>query len=269
MESSPPSQRVEGNLLERAYLQLGTLGSGNHFIEVSRDEEAAVWVVVHSGSRGVGNRLAETHIRVAKHLCREAGVALEDQDLAYLAEGTAEFDAYIEDMQWAQHYAFANREMMMDAVLGQLFRVAPGEETLRINCHHNYSQREVHFGEEVWLTRKGAINAAEGVLGVVPGSMAAATYITVGLGNPEAYSSSAHGAGRQRSRGAAKRELSLDGERGLLRYMEGVAWNSEDAKALLDEHPEAYKDINKVMEDQKDLCEPVHTLHQALNYKGA
>jgi tRNA-splicing ligase RtcB len=194
---------------------------------------------------------------------------LEDRDLAYLTEGTESFDAYVEDMDWAQRYALTNREFMMDAVLDQVFRfVGQGTEVQRINCHHNFTRREEHYGETVWLTRKGAIFAGVGALGVVPGSMGAATYITSGLGNPASYSSSAHGAGRQRSRGAAKRELDLEGEQGLREYMAGVAWNVEDAKALMDEHPLAYKDIDQVMEDQKDLCRPIHKLRQILNYKG-
>ena len=265
-----PSERVTGTkLYHRAAVQLGTLGSGNHFVEVCLDETEKVWVVIHSGSRGVGNRLADIHIRAAKNLCREAGIELEDRDLAYLTEGTESFDAYIEDMNWAQGYALTNREFMMDAVLDQLFRfVGQGTEVQRINCHHNFTKREEHYGEIVWLTRKGAIFAGVGALGVVPGSMGAATYITSGLGNPESYSSSAHGAGRQRSRSAAKRELELEGDQGLREYMAGVAWNAADAKALMDEHPLAYKDIDQVMEDQKDLCRPIHRLSQILNYKG-
>ncbi len=265
-----PSERVTGTeLYHRAAIQLGTLGSGNHFVEVCLDETEEVWVVIHSGSRGVGNRLADFHIRVAKNLCREAGVELENRDLAYLTEGTESFDSYIEDMNWAQEYALTNREFMMDAVLDQLFQfVGQGTEVQRINCHHNFTRREKHYGETVWLTRKGAIFAGVGVLGVVPGSMGAATYITSGLGNPESYSSSAHGAGRQRSRRAAKREFELEGDQGLREYMAGVAWNADDAEALMDEHPLAYKDIDQVMEDQKDLCRPIHRLRQILNYKG-
>ncbi len=270
LSENPPSVRVaRAGLRDRSAVQLGTLGSGNHFVEVCRDEAGTVWVVIHSGSRGVGNRLADMHIKTARKLCLEAGVALEDRDLAYLMEGSPDFDAYIEDMTWAQSYALVNREIMMDAVLDQLFRfVGHGVEEGRINSHHNFTQRETHFGEQVWLTRKGAIYAGEGALGVVPGSMATATYITKGLGNPESYSSSAHGAGRQRSRRAAKRELDLEGDEVLRRYMEGIAWNEENAKGLMDEHPLAYKDIDQVMEDQRDLCAPVRRLRQVLNYKG-
>jgi tRNA-splicing ligase RtcB len=265
-----PSDRVTGTELHRrAAIQLGTLGSGNHFVEVCLDESDKVWVVIHSGSRGVGNRLADLHIRAARNLCAEAGIELENRDLAYLLEGTESFDAYIQDMNWAQGYALTNREFMMDAVLEQVFQfVGQGTEFQRINCHHNFTRREEHYGESVWLTRKGAIFAGIGALGVVPGSMGAATYITTGLGSLESYSSSAHGAGRQRSRGAAKRELDLEGDYGLGEYMAGVAWNADDAAALMDEHPLAYKDIDQVMEDQKDLCRPIHRLRQLLNYKG-
>jgi len=181
----PPSYRVKDlKLMESSILQLGTLGSGNHFVEVNKDEEDQTWVVIHSGSRGVGNRLAGHHINIAKELCEQDGIKLEDPDLAFLSEPSPEFDEYIEDMQWAQRYARHNREMMMNAVLVQLYRFAGGEEIERINCHHNFTERETHFGQVVWLTRKGAIRAGEGELGVVPGSMAIGTYITEGLGNP-------------------------------------------------------------------------------------
>lgn len=243
--------------------QLGTLGSGNHFIEVCLDETSEVWVVIHSGSRGVGNKLAQEHIKVAKRLCT---VPLEDPDLAFLQESDPEFGAYIADMFWCQAYARANRNQMMDAVLGQLFRIASGTELVRINCHHNFTQLERHFGQTLWVTRKGAIQADLNRLGVVPGSMGTQSFITRGLGNPDSYHSSAHGAGRQRSRNAARRELSVDD---LRERMKGKTWNSDQAEALLDEHPEAYKPIDQVMADQADLCEPIHTLRQILNFKGA
>ena len=250
-------------MAETTVSQLGTLGSDNHFIEVCLDERDTVWVVIHSGSRGTGNRLAVQHIRVAKALCN--GVPLKDKDLAYFQEGLPEFDAYINDMLGAQDYALENREEMMDAVLNQLFRVARGKEVQRINCHHNFTQEETHFGQQVWVTRKGAIDASAGNLGVVPGSMGTKSYITRGLGNPDSYNSSSHGAGRTRSRTAAKKELSVSGLRAL---MKGKAWNAGQAESLLDEHPDAYKDIDQVMEDQKGLCRPLHELRQVLNYKG-
>ena len=270
LAAHPPSHGVVAAHLERQVAQqFGTLGSGNHFIEVCIGAQDVVWVVLHSGSRGVGNRLAIQHIKAAVQQCQDNGVVLEDPDLAFLTEGSEEFGAYIDDMNWCQQYALGNREAMIDAVLNQLYRfVGHGSERLRINCHHNFTQKETHFGEAIWLTRKGAIFADKGVRGVVPGSMATATFITEGLGNPDSYLSSAHGGGRQMSRGQAKRELPMDGVGGLHTLMEGIAWNVDDAKQLLDEHPLAYKDIYQVMADQKDLCRPVDQLRQVLNFKG-
>ena len=265
MDKHRGSDRVQ-SMAQTAVLQLGTLGSGNHFVEVCLDENETVWVVIHSGSRGIGNKLAIQHIKVAKALCNS--IPLEDKDLAYFQESQPEFGAYINDMLWAQDYALENREQMMNAVLDQLFRLTWGKEVQRINCHHNFTQQETHFGEQVWVTRKGAIDAGPGKLGVVPGSMGTKSFITEGLGNPDPYNSSSHGAGRSRSRTAAKKELSLDGVDGLYVLMEGKSWNVDQAKALLDEHPAAYKDIDQVMADQKDLCRPIHELHQVLNYKG-
>ncbi len=273
---NPPSARLEeiqdraGSLSERSGLQVGTLGSGNHFVEMGLDGEGVFWVVIHSGSRGVGNKLATHHIKIAQELCKVTGVDLEDRDLAFLVEGTPEFNNYIYDMTWAQKYALLNREVMMDQVLGQVYRSSREiPEVTRINCHHNFTQRETHFGEDVWLTRKGAIYAGEGAPGVVPGSMATGIFITKGKGNLDSYQSSAHGAGRVRSRGAARRELDLDGEDGLYTMMEGIAWNKEHAEGLMDEHPLAYKDIQQVMQDQADLCEAVGFIRPILNFKGA
>ena len=246
---------------KRALSQLGTLGSGNHFLEVCLDEHEVVWVVLHSGSRGVGNRLADRHIKLA----RAQEQALEDRDLAYFLEGTVEFDAYVADMLWAQTYALENRELMLDAALVDLFAfVGAGNELGRINCHHNFAQREQHEGRWLWITRKGAIRAANGDMGVIPGSMGTRSYIVRGLGETESYMSSSHGAGRRMSRSQAKRELT---EESLVEAMKGKAWN-QDAKGLLDEHPLAYKDIDQVMEAQTDLVEIVHTLRQVANYKG-
>ena len=276
LRENPSSARMEeiqdrsGTLTARAGLQVGTLGSGNHFVEMGLDGAGDLWVVIHSGSRGVGNKLAMHHIEIAQTLCQAARIELEDKDLAYLVEGTPEFDNYIYDMEWAQKYALLNREVMMDQVLGQLYRSTRDiAEITRINCHHNFTQRETHFGQDVWLTRKGAIYAGENAPGVVPGSMATGIFITKGKGNLDSYQSSAHGAGRVRSRGAAKRELNLDGVDGLYSMMEGIAWNVEHAQGLLDEHPLAYKDIEQVMRDQADLCEPVGFIRPMLNYKGA
>ena len=242
--------------------QLGSLGSGNHFVEVCLDEEESVWALLHSGSRGIGNQLADKHIKLAKTLVQ----GLEDPNLAYFTQGTPDFTAYVDDMLWAQDYALENREIMMDAVLNQLFRfVGAGSEVDRINCHHNFAARERHEGRDLWITRKGAINAAKGLLGVIPGSMGTKSYIVRGLGSAEAYHSSSHGAGRRMSRTRARKELSVES---LIEAMGERAWNSEAPEKLLDEHPDAYKDIDQVMADQRDLTEIVHTLHQVLNYKG-
>jgi tRNA-splicing ligase RtcB len=255
--------------------QFGTLGSGNHFVEVCLDERDRIWVVLHSGSRGIGNQLATQHIEGAKGLMEKLFISLEDPDLAYLVEDTPEFDAYIADMLWAQEYARANREAMMDAVLAELWSFVgtdeprgapePGHEVARINCHHNYTAREHHLGQDVWLTRKGAIRAGEGDLGVIPGSMGTSSYIVRGLGNPASYRSCSHGAGRRLSRSRARRELSLEDFRSS---MEGRDWQSGKADQLIDEAPRAYKDIDQVMADQADLVAVEHTLHQILNYKG-
>jgi tRNA-splicing ligase RtcB (3'-phosphate/5'-hydroxy nucleic acid ligase) len=246
-------------------LQLGSLGSGNHFIEVSLDEADRVWLFLHSGSRGVGNKLASRHIRVAQEQCRSRGVELADRDLAFLVEGEPEFDAYIEALRWAQRFAFLNREEMMDRVVDRVGRFlhTDVERVETINCHHNYTEREVHYGREVWLSRKGAISAREGQPGLIPGSMGTASYVVVGKGNEAALMSSPHGAGRNHSRTAARK---LFTRADLDRRMTGIAWGHSNA--FLDEHPDAYKDIDQVMADAADLVEVRHTLRQIVNVKG-
>jgi len=246
-------------------LQLGSLGSGNHFIEVSLDEEDAVWLFLHSGSRGVGNRIAGHHIRVAQDLMQKWWIALPDRDLAYLVEGTAEFDAYIAELRWAQHFALLNREEMMDRVIRQTAEYfgEPVEERERINCHHNFTERERHFGEDVWLSRKGAISARAGQPGLIPGSMGTASYVVSGLGNPLALQSSPHGAGRQYSRSAARKRFTVEE---LREAMTGIEFRDTDA--FLDEIPQAYKPIDQVMADAADLVEVRHTLRQIVNVKG-
>jgi tRNA-splicing ligase RtcB (3'-phosphate/5'-hydroxy nucleic acid ligase) len=244
-------------------LQLGSLGSGNHFIEVCLDEDDRVWLFLHSGSRGVGNRLASTHIRVAQDRCRD--MDLPDRDLAYLEEGTPEFDAYVEALHWAQRFAALNREEMMDRLAEQVSRFVT-EEVHRaqvVQCHHNYTERETHYGTEVWLSRKGAISARAGQWGLIPGSMGAASYVVVGRGNAESLTSAPHGAGRNHSRGAARRMFT---RADLDRRMRGIAWGRSDA--FLDEHPDAYKPIGQVMADAADLVEVRHTLRQVVNVKG-
>lgn len=246
--------------------QFGTLGSGNHFVEVCLDERDRVWTVLHSGSRGIGNQLATRHIVEAKKLMRRGLVGLEDPDLAYFSQGTPEFEAYIEDMLWSQRYAMASRARMDRVLVEALFRVVgKGARVRTINCHHNFTQMETHFGRELWITRKGAIKADQGDEGVIPGSMGTRSYIVRGRGNPASYNSCSHGAGRRMSRGRARRELSA---RSLTEAMHGRTWNADRAAALVDEHPEAYKPIDQVMADQKDLVEIRHTLRQVFNYKG-
>ncbi|MFF4778509.1 RtcB family protein [Microtetraspora fusca] len=246
--------------------QFGTLGSGNHFVEVCLDERDRVWTVLHSGSRGIGNQLATRHIAEAKKLMARYFITLEDPDLAYLVQGTPEFTAYIRDMLWAQRYAMASRARM-DAVLSDaLFSVVGmGERVRTTNCHHNFTEQERHHGKDMWITRKGAIKADVGDHGVIPGSMGTRSYIVRGLGNPSSYNSCSHGAGRRMSRAEARRRLSAES---LAEAMAGRTWNADRATALVDEHPEAYKPIDQVMEDQRDLVEVEHTLRQVFNYKG-
>lgn len=250
-------------------LQLGSLGSGNHFIEVTLDERDRVWLFLHSGSRGVGNRLARRHIKIAQALARKSSTQLPDPDLAYLVEGTEEFWAYIRDLRWAQHFALLNREEMMDRVIDCISSWI-GEPTQRervIQCHHNYTSREFCTSgqrqEYVWLSRKGAIDASAGVPGLIPGSMGTRSYVVTGKGNRLALNSSPHGAGRLYSRSAARRTFS---RRQLDSAMQGIEWRRTDA--FLDEIPGAYKDVDVVMRDAADLVEIRHTLRQIVNVKG-
>lgn len=257
---------LTGKLASKAIDQFGTLGSGNHFVEMCLDERNVVWIVLHSGSRGIGHELASRHIEGAKGLMKDYFIKLEDPDLAYLVEGTPEFASYITDMFWAQEYALANRQAMMDNVRSVLSCFVPFTVGLSINCHHNYTEKiQKTDGSDAWLTRKGAIKAGKDDMGIIPGSMGTATYITKGLGNSRSHNSCSHGAGRKLSRSEAKRQLTTES---LEDAMKGKCWNG-DARALLDEHPNAYKDIDQVMIDQSDLVETVHVLHQILNYKGA
>lgn len=246
-------------------LQLGSLGSGNHFIEVSLDEQDRVWLFLHSGSRGVGNKLAVKHIKVAQKLCERWWIPLPDRDLAYLAEGTSEFWEYMRDLRWAQHFALLNRAEMMDRVARCLSDWMGEQVTAeeRIQCHHNYTARETHFGREVWLSRKGAIDASAGKQGLIPGSMGDASYVVTGKGSRFALNSSPHGAGRSHSRSAARRAFT---RAQLDAAMEGIEWRHTDA--FLDEIPAAYKPIDQVMADAADLVEIRHTLRQVVNVKG-
>ena len=246
-------------------LQLGTLGSGNHFIEISLDEQDRVWFFLHSGSRGVGNRLATRHIKVAQALAAKWWIQLPDPDLAYLVQDTTEFWDYLRDLRWAQHFALLNREEMMDRVAGcfQEWIGAGVEVAETVNCHHNYTEQERHWGRQVWLSRKGAIDASAGTPGLIPGSMGTASYVVTGTGNRLALNSSPHGAGRGYSWAAARKAFTRDQ---LDAAMTGIEWRRTDA--LLDEIPGAYKDIDVVMDDAKDLVEIRHTLRQIVNVKG-
>jgi tRNA-splicing ligase RtcB len=261
-----PATELAADRATKAAKQFGTLGSGNHFLELCVDERGRCWVVLHSGSRGIGNQLAQAQIAKARKLAADAMVDLEDKDLAWFVQGTAEFDAYIADMLWAQDYARANRDQMMDNAMREVFAfLGFGRETRRINCHHNFTEQETHGGRRLWITRKGAIKADVGDLGVIPGSMGTRSYIVAGKGNPASWTSCSHGAGRRHSRTQAKKLFNAGD---LAQQMHGKVWLSDRADALIDEIPSAYKDIDQVMADQADLVEVLHTLRQVLNYKG-
>ena len=245
---------------------LGTLGTGNHFIELCLDEADRVWVMLHSGSRGIGNRIGSYFIELAKKDLQRWYANVPDKDLAYFSEGSEHFADYIEAVGWAQDFARRNRETMMAAVLGVLARVGLPEFTITeeaVNCHHNYVEREHHYGADVLVTRKGAVRARAGDLGIIPGSMGARSYIVRGKGNPESFHSCSHGAGRVMTRTAAKRLYTVEDH---VRATEGVECRKD--AGVLDETPMAYKDIDAVMEAQRDLVEVVHTLKQVLCVKG-
>jgi tRNA-splicing ligase RtcB (3'-phosphate/5'-hydroxy nucleic acid ligase) len=257
-------------------MQLGSLGSGNHFIEVSLDEQGRLWLFLHSGSRGVGNRLANKHIKMALDLCRKWWISLPDPDLAYLVEGTDEFWAYIRDLCWAQQFALLNRDEMMQRVIDctEAWADEPVESSEVVNCHHNYTEqmspdllaqwrpprdRRGH----VWLSRKGAIDATEGKPGLIPGSMGTASYVVTGKGDRLSLNSSPHGAGRNYSRSAARKTFTREQ---LDASMEGIEWGRSDA--FLDEIPDAYKPIDQIMADAADLVQIKHALRQIVNVKG-
>lgn len=247
--------------------QMGTLGSGNHFVEVCLDLDENVWVVLHSGSRGIGNQLARYHIDKAKGLMKEYFISLEDKDLAYFVQGTQAFDDYWADLQWAQGYAAANRAAMLKAILSEFVDFMGGDLGWgeEINCHHNYTALENHHGKNMFITRKGAISAREGEWGIIPGSMGTNSFIVQGLGNPASYTSAPHGAGRKMSRRAAKDQFSY---RDLEDRMAGKVWMSGKSAKLVDEIPDSYKDVHAVMRDSADLVEIKVELDQIINYKG-
>ena len=250
--------------------QLGTLGGGNHFVELCHDENGVIWATLHSGSRGIGNKLANIHMDIAKKLMAKYYITLPDPDLAYLVEGTPEFDQYMKDVNWSTRFAFLNRDEMMDRVLMEVSHHATGDwanytylESDRINCHHNYVSRERHYGKDIWVTRKGAISASEGEWGMIPGSMGAKSYLVVGKGNRESFNSAPHGAGRRMSRMAAKKKYTMSDLQTAMANIE-----HRDSEALIDEIPDCYKDIDMVMEQASALVEVKHTLSQFINIKG-
>jgi tRNA-splicing ligase RtcB len=261
-EANPPPPTLDK--VEQAMAQLGTLGSGNHFVEIAVDTEGWAWILLHSGSRGGGNKLASMHIKVARRVCT---FALPDRDLAWLEQGTPEFETYLRDLRWSQRYARRNRELMLGETHAALEDVLGRGllPTFEVNCHHNYTDLEEHGGRRLWITRKGAIRAGVGDWGLIPGAMGQRSFVVRGLGNAEAYESCAHGAGRAMSRRRARATLSVEDFEPV---MGETAWQRESARRLLDEHPSAYKPLDVVMRDQADLVEVVHELRAVANYKG-
>ncbi len=247
------------------HAQLGTLGGGNHFIELTVDDEDRLWIMLHTGSRGIGNIMASFFIARAKTLAKENGEELSDIYLASLKEGTKDFDWYMKAAHWAQDYAMANRQIILEDVLEALRVLKPSTELEGeiVNCHHNYVAQEEHFGETIWVTRKGAIRAGLGERGIIPGSMGACSYIVEGLGNEESFCSSSHGAGRKMSRTEAKKRFSVNE---LKAQTKGVVCRKD--AGVLDEIPKAYKSIETVMAQQSDLTKTIHELKQILCIKG-
>jgi tRNA-splicing ligase RtcB len=250
---------------DQAPHQMGTLGGGNHFVEVCIDESDRVWLMLHSGSRGVGNRVGAYFTELAKKDMERLDRRLPSKDLAYLTEGTEHFHDYVEAMTWAQDYASKNREVMVDHALAAMKQVLPAFTTgdVAVNCHHNYASKETHFGRELYVTRKGAVSARAGELGIIPGSMGTRSFIVRGKGNAESFHSCSHGAGRVMARGEAKRTITLEQHAA---DTAGVACRKDEG--VIDESPRAYKNIDDVMRAQNDLVEVVHTLKQVLCVKG-
>lgn len=250
----------------RVMSHLGTLGTGNHFVEICLDEDQKVWVMLHSGSRGIGNRIGTYFIEKAKEDMRRWFINLPDKDLAYIAEGSELFEDYFNAVHWAQDYARTNRIVMMQSALSALTEIIPKDfscDLEAVNCHHNYVSWERHFGDNVMITRKGAVDAHEGVLGIIPGSMGAKSFIVCGKGNSESFSSCSHGAGRSMSRGEAKKKFSVEDHAAAT-----VGVECRKDSDVIDETPAAYKNIDAVMEAQSDLVDIVHTLKQVVCVKG-
>lgn len=270
------TQRVDLTHSPKWDVQLGTLGGGNHFIELCHDDtpKKNLWMFLHSGSRGVGNKIAQKHIKIAQRLMREFHIEsyLPDPDLAYLPQSVPEFGEYIKELHWAQKFALANREEMMDRFAQSLRHFMSDEpdpgnvELQRINCHHNYTEMENHFGENVWVTRKGAIRAGRDDWGLIPGSMGTRSYVVQGKGNPQSFCSAPHGAGRVMSRNEAKKTFTKED---LDARMKAAGIVYRPGEEFVDEIPDAYKDIDMVMKDAEDLVEVKYTLKQLVNVKGA
>lgn len=259
-------ERYKNFDFSRAWHQVGTLGGGNHFIELCLDENQDVWVMLHSGSRNIGKTIGEIAINMAKELAVKENTRLPNKDLAWLNEGTLEFNQYVQALLWAQDYAALNRDLMLLLVmhaLKKVFKRDIGTTAEAINCHHNYASFEHHFGSDMWITRKGAVSAKAGQMGIIPGSMGARSFITRGLGNADSYHSSSHGAGRVMSRSKAKESFSIED---LISQTAGVECRKD--RGVIDEIPGAYKDIDAVMAAQKDLVETVHSLKQVMCIKG-
>ena len=260
------NENISQDYWKKAGSQLGTLGSGNHFIELCIDENQDVWVMLHSGSRGIGNMIGSYFIEKAKKTMERYFISLPDNDLAYFPEGTDDFKDYMDAVQWAQDYALENRKVMMEAVIQALRKNIVLNFTITqeaINCHHNYVEKENHFGRNLWVTRKGAIRAREGDLGIIPGSMGQRSYIVRGKGNLDSYCSCSHGAGRAMSRTEARKRFTVAD---LVAQTDGVECRKDDA--VLDEIPSSYKNIDEVMANQTDLVEVVHILKQVMCIKG-
>ncbi len=263
--------RLSGRVLTNAVKSLGSLGGGNHFIEICGDQNNDAWIMLHSGSRNIGKCLAELHIEKAKGIMKQYFISLPDPDLAYLAQGTPEFNDYLTDVMWAQSFAMANRNEIMDRVLretlyhvGKLNEYKDGKDSyFRVNCSHNYTAIEHHFGKNIYITRKGAVSAKDGEWGIIPSSMGRESYIVQGLGNPESFHSCSHGSGRRMSRTKARANFTVED---LIKQTEGVECRKDNA--VVDEIPSAYKDIDVVMANQVDLVKPVFRLKQLICIKG-
>lgn len=265
IQRHPAIDKMVKDAHKKAHTQLGSLGGGNHFIELCLDENNDVWIMLHSGSRGIGNVIGRYFIELAQKDMAANNINLPNKDLAYLVEGSQYYQDYVDAVDWAQQYAKRNRDAMLDLVITAMTRFLPTFKVTKeaINSHHNYISEEEHFGENVIITRKGAVDAHKGVLGIIPGSMGAKSFIVEGLGNQESFCSCSHGAGRVMSRSAAKRQISVEDH---VKATEGIECRKDEG--MIDESPAAYKSIDDVMRSQEDLVRIIHTLRQVLCVKG-